>query len=147
MYEPRPPSKPVAALLSCHVVRTLKFRCYVFIHSLLKWDIKAICGRLARPGNILCLMKRCCGVHRHRDLKLTDHSLTSKNNKPALSQDPHCQDSQQMRSICGRWFSVQVPAWMPQWRTLFLFLFLSLSTSGKCNQVNVLCAWPKSRKT
>lgn len=77
-----------------------------------KGDIKSICGRLAGLENILCFMKRGCGVHTHsyRDLKLTDQSLTSKNNKPALSQDPHCQVSLQMRSICGRWVHRCLPA-------------------------------------
>lgn len=114
MYEPLPSSKPVAALLSCRVVKKLNFKCYVFTRPLLKGILSQSAADWRK--NILCSMKRGCGVHAHtyRDLKLTDQSLTSKNNKPALSQDPHCQVSQQMRSICGRWCPVQVPACMPQ---------------------------------
>lgn len=54
---------------------------------------------------------RCARTHTYRGLKLTDQSLTSNNNKPAPSQDPCSQASQQMRSICGRWCPVQVPDW------------------------------------
>ena len=101
-----------------------------------KGDIKSISGRMAGLGNTLCFMKRGCGVHAHtyRGFGLTDQSLTSKNNKPALSQDPRCRVSQQMRSICGRCCMCRCSACMPQRQILFPSTFVSVFRTGKRKQ-------------
>lgn len=100
------------------------FKCYAFLRPLIKGILNqsVVDWQGQRPFYGTGLQHECARAHIHTQTH-THRSLTSKSNKSALSQDPHCQVSQQIRSICSRWCPVQVPACMPQWQILFLFIF------------------------
>lgn len=99
VHEQLPRSQPLAALISLHVVKELKSKCYASTQRPFKWDIKSVAVPQGLTSNFsvilfyfiflwnLIVVWGRTQTHMHCHLKLTDISISSKSNKPTFSQD------------------------------------------------------------